>query len=82
MKLKAYIDGLGITPAEAARQMDKPQQRVHLWVNDLRIPRKADMNDIVKWSHGNVLPNDFYLPADDARANGHDPAPVTSEAAA
>lgn len=84
MKLMTHIENLGINITEAARQMKKPQQRVHLWATDQRIPRKSEMRDIYVWSNGVVEPNDFYdLPdLDQIRANGHDHHLVDSQAAA
>ena len=83
MKLKAYIDDvLKISVAEAARQLKKRQQSVHLWYTGERIPRKGEMAGIVNWSNGAVQPNDFYDLTEGARANGHDLKPQAQEAAA
>lgn len=73
MKLKEHIDLQGLTIAETARQLNKRQQTVHLWVNQQRIPRHDEIIDIYRWSKGVVQPNDFYdLPdlEEEARANG------------
>ncbi len=81
-KLKHYIEEeRKITISEAARELGEHKETVRTWLNGVQ-PRKGKVEKVRTWSNGYVQPNDFYLPAEEARANGPDPLPVSQEAAA
>lgn len=59
MKLKAYRKQQGLTRAEAARQLDVSWITLWRWETDRQKPEFETMKRIMKWSRGQVTPNDL-----------------------
>lgn len=60
MKMINYIEKQGITMKQAAEDLNFTYEDVRRYCKGEIIPRPDKMNKIVKWSGGEVQPNDFY----------------------
>ena len=67
MKLKEYLSEHELTQDKFIREMEKEtghrlsQGGLSKYILESRIPRKAEMIAIHKFTKGAVQPNDFYL---------------------
>lgn len=67
MKLKEYLSENKLTQGKFIKEMEKEtghrlsQGGLSKYVLESRIPRKAEMIAIHKFTNGKVEPNDFYL---------------------
>jgi transcriptional regulator with XRE-family HTH domain len=60
MQFSQYLKDKNITQEQAAKELDVAQGMISLWATGERLPRPENMAKIVKWSGGEVQPNDFY----------------------
>jgi len=69
MYFKEYIRAKNITQAEVAAALGVSQGLISSWANGDRIPTKENMQRIVAYTGGAVMPNDFYdLPCPEDKA--------------
>lgn len=60
MKLKHYLQKIGKSSYRASKELGCNRQSVLNWANGLTIPGPVLMAKIVRWSNGEVQPNDFF----------------------
>ena len=60
MHLKDYIALTGKSLPDVGRELGVSAAAVSRWQNGKAIPEPHLMRKIMKWSNGNVMPNDFY----------------------
>ncbi len=60
MKLKDYMQKEGISIAQAAEQLGLNYEEVRRYYHGITIPRVARLREIILWSKGQVMPNDFF----------------------
>jgi len=60
MKLAKYIEKQALTLKQAADELELTYEDVRRYCAGIVIPRQDKMAKIVKWSGGEVQPNDFY----------------------
>lgn len=67
MKLASYMAERGVSPEKMAELIgDVTASGVRKWMYDERIPRQDQMRRLVIVTDGLVMPNDFFLAAEDA----------------
>lgn len=59
MKLQDYISQENKKLIDCAAELGISAASVHRYARKGRTPKPDIMNKIVKWSEGNVMPNDF-----------------------
>lgn len=59
MQLREYLSLRQLTLAQAAEQIGCSVSALHRWTEGA-VPRKPDMQRLMQWSKGAVMPNDFY----------------------
>lgn len=65
MKLRTCRIGKKLSQDEAAAELNVTKDVYTSWEYGNRIPRTENMENIFKWSGGQVTPNDFYNVAND-----------------
>lgn len=60
MKLKDYLDDIGMTPTAFAREIGASHVAVLRWLNGTRSPNSIMMERIIRATRGHVTPNDFF----------------------
>ena len=65
MRLKEYFEINGITPDMAAEALDTTVVSINRYLKGRRIPKFEMVLKIKSWTSGAVMPNDWYLPAND-----------------
>lgn len=60
MDISTYRKKLNLTQDAAAEQLGVSKDVYCSWEYGVRLPRPESMKKITDWSHGEVMPNDFY----------------------
>ena len=60
MTLMEFIVLLDKPINEIARELNTTAATISRWQNGKSIPTRNQMTKIMRWSRGNVMPNDFY----------------------
>lgn len=60
MDFKSYLEKNNISKKQAAEELGFNEMDIHRYSNKLVIPRPEKLIKIVKWSNGEIQPNDFY----------------------
>ena len=60
MKLTDYLKANNIKQEQMAYELGTSQGVCSMWATGERLPRPESMKKIAEWSHGEVMPNDFY----------------------
>ena len=65
MKLKKYLEENNISPDMAAKELDTTTVSINRYIKGKRIPEFDMVLNIMDWTKNAVMPNDWYLPAND-----------------
>lgn len=65
MKFKQYLDSENISAETAANALDTTVVSINRYINGNRIPKFDMILKIKNWTKDKVMPNDWYLPAND-----------------
>ena len=60
MTLMEFIVLLDKSVDEVAKELNTTAATVSRWQNGKSMPTRQQMTKIMRWSRGNVMPNDFY----------------------
>lgn len=60
MKLGQYLERIGKSGRQAAKELEVSPAAVCRWINGKCIPSPEEMRKIMRWSGGKVMANDFY----------------------
>lgn len=65
MKFERFLNEKNISPEDAAKALDTTTVSINRYINGSRIPKFDMVLKIKNWTKNQVMPNDWYLPAND-----------------